>query len=304
MATVLPNVDPGERTPWRLWLLAARPRTLPAAVAPVVVGSGVAIAEGGFWFPAALAAVLVALLLQIGANLANDVFDFRRGADTADRLGPPRVTQRGLIPAGRVLRATWLTLGAALLPGAYLVPRGGWPLLLVGLLAILAAVGYTGGPYPLGYNGLGEAAVFIFFGLVAVAGTAVVQTGEWTGLGLAAGVPMGTIAAAILVVNNLRDLPTDRLAGKRTLAVRLGRRATVAEYAGLLVFAYLVPVALWLGGDLSLWAMLPWLSLPLAVALVRAVGSETGAALNARLAGTARLLLVFGVLFGVGIAVS
>ena len=297
---------PSQVTPssWNLWLLAARPRTLPAAVAPVVTGTGVAIAEDGFWLPAALAAVLVALLLQIAANLANDVFDFRRGADTAERLGPPRVTQRGLIAPERVLRATWIVLAAALLPGLYLVIRGGWPILVLGLIAIVAALAYTGGPFPLGYHGLGEVAVFLFFGLVAVAGTAYVQTGDLTGLALAAGVPMGTIAAAILVVNNLRDLPTDRAAGKRTMAVRLGRRATIIEYCALLAVAFLVPPVLWFAGETGAWAMLPWLSLPLAYVLVRAVASESGRALNARLAGTARLQLVFGVLFAIGLAVT
>jgi len=299
----LPNLT-SIPPPWRLWLLAARPRTLPAAVAPVIIGTGVAVAEGGFWAPAALAAVLVALLLQIGANLANDVFDFRRGADTAARLGPPRVTQRGLIAPERVLRATWLTLGAALLPGLYLVLRGGWPILTLGLLAIVAALAYTGGPYPLGYNGLGEVAVFLFFGLIAVAGTAYVQTGDLTGLALAASIPIGGIATAILVVNNLRDLPTDRVAGKRTLAVRFGRRATITEYTALLGAAYLVPPLLWLADTLGPWAILPWLSLPIAIRLIRAIATESGPALNARLAGTARLQLIFAVLFGLGIAVS
>src|SRR5215204_258349 len=255
---------PAAPSGWSVWVLAARPRTLPAAVAPVVTGTGVAIAEDGFWLPAALAAVLVALLLQIGANLANDVFDFRRGADTAERLGPPRVTQRGLIAPERVLQATWIVLAAALLPGAYLVIRGGWPILALGLIAIVAALAYTGGPFPLGYHGLGEVTVFVFFGLVAVAGTAYVQTGDLTGLALAASVPMGAIAAAILVVNNLRDLPTDRAAGKRTLAVRLGRHATIVEYILLLAVAFLVPPVLWLSGETGAWVLLSWLALPLA----------------------------------------
>lgn len=304
MTGAVQNVTPMNPVSLRVWFLAARPRTLPAAVAPVLVGTAVAIAEDGFWGPAALAAVLVALLLQIGANLANDVFDFRRGADTAARLGPPRVTQRGLIPPDRVLRATWLVLGAAVLPGLYLVVRGGWPILALGLLAIVAALAYTGGPFPLGYNGLGEIAVFLFFGIVAVAGTAYVQTRDLTALALIASAPIGAIATAILVVNNLRDLPTDRVAGKRTLAVRFGRRATIVEYGALLVVAYLLPPILWLTDDLGPWAWLPWLSLPLAVGLVRAIATESGAALNAHLAGTARLQLLFAVLFGIGIAVS
>ncbi len=281
---------------WRTWLLAARPKTLPAAVAPVVVGTAIAAADGGFFLPAAVAAFAVALLLQIGANLANDVFDFRRGADV-DRLGPVRVSQSGLIPPQQVLQATSLVLGAAMLVGAYLVWRGGWPILLLGLLAILSALAYTGGPAPLGYHGLGDLFVFLFFGAVAVAGTAYVQTQELSRLAVAASIPVGCLATAILVVNNLRDVETDRVAGKRTLAVRLGAPATRAEYALLLAAAYLTPPLLWLTDLLSAWWWLPWLTLPLAAALVRRVARETGLALNARLAGTARLQLLFGLLF-------
>lgn len=281
---------------WRTWLLAARPKTLPAAVAPVVVGTAIAAADGGFFLPAAVAAFVVALLLQIGANLANDVFDFRRGADV-DRLGPVRVSQSGLIPPQQVLQATSLVLGAAMLVGAYLVWRGGWPILLLGLLAILSALAYTGGPAPLGYHGLGDLFVFLFFGAVAVAGTAYVQTQELSRLAVAASIPVGCLATAILVVNNLRDVETDRVAGKRTLAVRLGAPATRAEYALLLAAAYLTPPLLWLTDLLSAWWWLPWLTLPLAAALVRRVARETGLALNARLAGTARLQLLFGLLF-------
>ncbi len=281
---------------WRTWLLAARPKTLPAAVAPVVVGTAIAAADGGFYFPAALTAFAVALLLQIGANLANDVFDFRRGADV-NRLGPVRVTQSGLIPPERVLLATGLVLGAAMLVGGYLVWRGGWPILFLGLLAILSALAYTGGPAPLGYHGLGDLFVFLFFGAVAVAGTAYVQTQELTRLAVAASVPVGCLATAILVVNNLRDVETDRVAGKRTLAVRLGAPATRLEYALLLAAAYLTPPLLWLTDLISAWWWLPWLTLPLAAALVRRVARETGPALNARLVGTARLQLLFGLLF-------
>jgi 1,4-dihydroxy-2-naphthoate octaprenyltransferase len=282
-------------------LLAIRPKTLPAAVAPVVVGSAVAVREDGFHLPAALAALVVALLLQIAANLANDVFDHRRGADTAARLGPPRVTAGGLIPPERVLRATWLTLGLALLIGLYLVYRGGWPFLAIGALALLAAVAYTGGPLPLGYLGLGDLAVFLFFGLVGVAGTAYVQTRELTTLALLAALPIGCLVTNILVVNNLRDLETDRAVGKRTLATRLGRSGTRAEYALLLLVAYLTPPALWLAGEIGPWWWSSWLSLPLAIPLFRGVYGETGAALNRRLAGTARLAVVFAVLFAVGI---
>jgi 1,4-dihydroxy-2-naphthoate octaprenyltransferase len=277
-------------------LLASRPKTLPAAVAPVVVGTAVAVAEGGFVVSAALAALAVALLLQIAANLANDVFDFRRGADTAARLGPVRVTQSGLIPPGRVLAATGLVLGAAALAGLYLVLRGGWPIALLGLLALLSAVTYTGGPAPLGYLGLGDVFVFFFFGLVAVAGTAYVQTGRLTSLALVAALPVGCLATAILVVNNLRDVETDRAAGKRTLAVRLGADRTRLEYALLLAVSYLTMPIGWALGLFSGWWWLPWLSLPLALSVARRVGRTTGTALNPLLGATARLELVFALL--------
>jgi 1,4-dihydroxy-2-naphthoate octaprenyltransferase len=244
-----------------------------------------------------VAALAVAVLLQIGANLANDVFDFRRGADTAHRVGPVRVTQSGLIPPERVLAATAIVLGGAALAGLPLVWRGGWPMLLLGLLAILIALGYTAGPAPLGYLGLGEVAVFVFFGFVAVAGTAYVQIRELSGLAVAAAVPVGCLATAILVVNNLRDVVTDRLAGKRTLAVRLGPAKTRVEYAALVASAYLALPIFWLGGLVSGWWWLPWLTLPIAVSLVRRVARESGPALNGVLAETARLHLLFGLLF-------
>ena len=253
------------------WLLAARPKTLPAAVAPVVVGTAVAIAEDGFALPAALVAVAVALLLQIAANFSNDVFDFHRGADTRARLGPPRVVQQGLISSQQVMMATGVVIAASMLAGLYLVWRGGWPILLLGLLAIVSAVAYTGGPAPLGYLGLGDLFVFAFFGLVAVAGTAYVQTRDLTSLALLAAVPMGCFATAILVVNNLRDIDGDRAAGKRTLAVRLGARGARWEYMLLITIAYLMPPLLWLLGAISGWW---WLSLALPAA--RLAGRDRG----------------------------
>lgn len=281
----------------RAWLLAARLPTLPAAVTPVLVGSAVAVAQGHFQPAVFAAALATSLLLQIGANLANDYFDYGKGADTAARLGPVRVTQSGLIPPAAVHRATVATFGLAVLTGLYLVAVGGWPILLAGLLAIAAAVLYTGGPWPFGYHGLGELFVFVFFGLVAVIGTAHLHTGAIGSLALAAAVPVGLLATAILVVNNLRDLDTDRAAGKHTLAVRLGRQGTRFEYLLLLTGAYAVPPGLWLAGAVSPWVWLPWLTLPLAVPLARLVASQEGRALNAALKGTARLHLLFGLLF-------
>ena len=285
----------------RAWLLAARPKTLPAAVAPVVVGTAVAIRESGFDALAALACVAVALLLQIAANFANDAFDFHHGADTTERLGPVRVTAAGLIPSRQVMLATWGTLALAMLAGAYLVWLGGWPILAVGLLAVISAVAYTGGPVPLGYAGLGDLFVFLFFGLVAVAGTAFVQTGELTTLAVAAAVPIGCLATAILVVNNLRDVETDRRARKRTLAVRLGPSGAIAEYTVLMTVTFLTPVLLYILGELGPWAFVPWVLLPLAFAMIRGVMEETGRQLNARLAGTARLELLFALFLAIAI---
>jgi 1,4-dihydroxy-2-naphthoate octaprenyltransferase len=288
-------------SPFRAWLLAVRPRTLPAAVAPILVGSAVAWHEGGFHLATALVALAVALLLQVGSNLANDVLDFRRGADTADRLGPTRVTQGGLLSTRQVAVATGVVLGLATLAGLYLVWRGGWPILLLGLAALVAAVAYTGGPAPLGYLGLGEIFVFLFFGLAGVAGSAYVQTRELTPLALWASVPIGAIVTAVLVVNNLRDIPTDRAAGKMTLAVRFGPRFARIEYLGLLAVAFATPLGLWLAGFLGPFWWLSWAALRVAFRLGLDLHLADGRALNPLLGKTARLALLFAVPFAASI---
>ena len=295
LAAPAPSTSPGA------WLLAIRPKTLPAAVSPVLVGSAVARSMDGFHLPTAVAAFAVALLLQIAANLANDVADFRRGADTAERLGPVRVTQSGLIRPERVAIATAVVLALAVVPGLYLVVRGGLLLAGLGLLAMLAAVAYTAGPKPFGYLGLGEVFVFLFFGPVAVIGTAYVMTGAVSPLAVAASLPMGCLVTAILVVNNLRDIDTDRLANKRTLAVRIGRAATRREYALLLAVAYAGPSVMVLLGIAELWVLLAWVTAPLAFVLVRQVSTVTDRALNPVLGGTARLCLWFAVALSAGI---
>src|SRR5215472_10332778 len=253
------------------WLLAARPATLSASVVPVLVGTAVAAAHGAFRPPVFAAALVAAVLIQVGTNLANDYFDHVKGADTDARLGPPRATQSGLLTTASVRRGMIATFGLAAFIGIYLVAIGGIPILLLGVLSILAAVLYTGGPWPLGYHGLGDLTVFVFFGVGAVLGTAYLQLGAVTGDALVAAVPVGLVVTAILVVNNLRDLDTDRAVGKRTLAVRVGRSATRVEYVLLLLGAYLVPLGLWLAGTHSPLAFLPWLTLPLAIFLGRAV---------------------------------
>jgi 1,4-dihydroxy-2-naphthoate octaprenyltransferase len=289
--------------PLSAWLLAARPKTLPAAISPVLVGCAVAWAEHEFELVPAVAAFAVALLLQIGANLANDVADFRRGADTDSRLGPLRVTQGGLIAPRQVVMATVVVLIVAAIPGLYLVWCGGPVLAMVGLLAIAAAVTYTAGPKPFGYLGLGELVVFLFFGPVPVAGTAYVMTHDITRLALLSSVAMGCLVTAILVVNNLRDVDTDRAAGKRTLAVRIGKGATRWEYTALIAAAYAMPLVIWIwASELSEpGPLLAWATAPLAIVLVRQVWDVDGRALNPVLGGTARLCLWFAVALSAGI---
>lgn len=284
--------------------MAIRPATLPAAVTPVLVGTAAAYAVGGFRPGPALAALLGALLLQIAANLANDLFDFEKGADTEERLGPTRVVQAGLLSPSAIRRATAAILLLALAVGVYLVAVAGWVIVAIGVASIAAALAYTGGPYPLGYNGLGDIAVFLFFGLVAVCGTTYVQAGHVPTLAWAAAIPVGTLVTAILVVNNVRDIATDQAAGKRTLAVRLGRRAAVAEYGLLLTAAYLTPVALFLTGRLQGWVLLPLATAPVAVTLFRRVARDHGRSLNPTLGRTAMLGVAFGALFALGIVLG
>ena len=288
---------PSRPGPLGAWLLAARPATLSAAVVPVLVGTAVAEAHGAFRPLVFAAALVAAVLIQVGTNLANDYFDHLKGADTEARLGPPRVTQRGLLAPETVRTGMLATFGLAALIGLYLVTVGGLPILVAGALSILAGALYTGGPWPLGYHGLCDLTVFVFFGVVAVVGTAYLQIGAVTADALVAALPVGLIVTAILVVNNLRDLDTDRATGKRTLAVRIGRSATRAEYVLLLAGAYLVPLGRWLAGHHSPWIFLPWLTLPLAIALGRSVIRDDGRALNAALRHTSQLHLFFGILF-------
>ena len=289
--------------------MAARPRTLPAAIAPVLVGSAAAWAAFGdaselFSWGNFVAALVGAVFIQIGTNLANDYSDAKRGADTVDRLGPVRVTAAGLVAPKRVLHATWIAFGIAALAGLYLVTRVGPEILVIGILSIAAGVLYTGGPKPYGYEGLGEVFVFVFFGLVAVNGSYYVQLEDLQTLPVLLSIPIGLLSAAILVVNNVRDIDTDRRAGKRTLAVRIGRERSRELYVAMIVASYvLLPVAL-AAGDGSGWGLLGLLSLPLAAAPVRAVRERAdGPALNGALAGTGALLGAYALLVSVGLLI-
>jgi len=284
------------------WLLASRPKTLSAASVPVLVGTACAASRGVVRWGPALAALIGALLLQIGANFANDVFDYEKGADTSERLGPTRAVQAGLISPRGMRLGMLLVFGLALCLGAYLTYASGPIILVIGIASILSAVAYTGGPYPLGYHGLGDVFVFLFFGLVAVCGTAFVEIGHVPPLALWCAWPVGALSTAILVVNNLRDRETDVLAGKRTLAVRFGRNFALNQYRALLLTSYLVPVVLAATRSAAPEVLLTFLSLPLALKTERAVTRSSGRALNALLAATAKLLLVFGLLFALGLS--
>jgi 1,4-dihydroxy-2-naphthoate octaprenyltransferase len=289
----------------RIWLMAARPRTLPAAIAPVLVGTALGMTEVDLRIGGFVAALLGAIFIQVGTNLSNDYSDARRGADTEERLGPVRVTAGGLVPPRQVLVATYVSFALAVACGVYLVYLAGPILLAIGAASILAGVLYTGGPRPYGYEGLGEIFVFLFFGIVAVAGSYFVQTEqvEWEAFVLA--VPVGLLASAILVVNNVRDLETDRRAGKRTLAVRLGRPATRTVFGLMVYVAFLTAPLPWILGALSPWLLLPLLLLPAAVALVRLVRAHTdGPTLNRALARTGMLQLGFCVLLAIGLLLS
>lgn len=287
----------------RVWLAALRLPTLTAAIVPVAVGSALAFRHGRFHAGPALAALAGALLIQIGTNFANDLYDFRKGADSRGRIGPPRVLAMGWLSPGEVRAAMIASFALATIAGIYLTAVAGWPVVAIGVTSIVAGVGYTAGRWALGYHGLGDLAVFTFFGLTAVAGTYFVEAGSLHPDVWLVALPVGALATAILVVNNVRDIDTDRASGKRTLAVILGRDGTRAEYGALLFLAFSVPVGLWLRGHLSAAALLPLATFTLAMRAWRTVATrEDGPALNRTLLDTARLHALFGLLFAAGIA--
>lgn len=295
---------PSAHNPLHTWWLAIRPKTLPAAASSVIAGTALAWSDGGFATGPALAALVIAVLLQVGSNLANDVYDDERGTHTADRLGPTRVTHAGLLSRAQVKRGMAVVLAAAFVCGLYLVYVRGWLVLAIGIAAIVAAIAYTGGPYPLGYHGLGEVFVFLFFGVTAVVGTYWVQTGQTAPAAWLMSAPLGLLITAIIVVNNLRDIEQDRAVGKRTVSVRIGVQATKYEYVACVALAY---IALTFGvvvGWLPLFALLAWCSLPLAIRPLRIVFTQAGRPLNTALAATGQLALVFSVLFALGVVLA
>ncbi len=290
--------------PIRAWLHAARVPTLAASVVPVLVGTALAVRDHAFRPGPALAALLGAIFIQVGTNFVNDLGDLARGADTAERLGPKRALQMGWLSVADVRAGVAVCFTLATLAGIYLTAVAGWPVVAIGVASLAAGIAYTAGPWPLAYKGLGDVFVFLFFGVVAVCGAYFVQARAIHPATLVASLPVGALATAILVVNNVRDLETDRATGKRTLAVRLGRGGTRGLYRTLIFIAYLAPFSLATSGG-GTWVLLPLLTLPLGLAEIRRVlRSEDGPSLNRALGGTARLHALFGFLFAMGIAVG
>lgn len=303
MSTPVGNIAARPST-LEIWYLAARPKTLPAAVAPIVVGTAVAVREDGFVWWVALLAIITALLLQIAANFANDAIDAKKGSDTADRTGPTRITAAGYVSFRQVMTATWITLALAMVTGIPLLIRGGWPFVLLGIACLVCAVAYTGGPFPISYLGLGEVFVFLFFGLIAVTGTAYLQIGELTALSLAASIPPGAMIVGILIINNYRDREQDERVGKRTVAVRIGTRNTRIEYDVMLVITALSPFGFWAIGWLNAWALITVLAWPLLGQLAQQVNTLHGPTLNRTLGQTGKTALVHSVLLGIALVLS
>jgi 1,4-dihydroxy-2-naphthoate polyprenyltransferase len=299
-----PNSSSTINTFLHAWWLGIRPKTLPASIAGVVTGIALAIHDNKFHFGPALAALGVGVLLQIASNLANDVFDFEHGTDTDERLGPTRVTQAGMLAPRQVKIGLIIAVGLAIVLGIYLAFIAGWPVILIGLAAIASAILYTGGPFPLGYHGLGDLFVFLFFGLAAVAGTYFVQTGRVEGEVWWMAVSIGLLVVNLLVVNNLRDIPTDRKAGKFTMAILLGERGSRWEYVLFQGIAYGIVLVMVLLNALPVWALLSWLSIPMAYRAARIVLTQDGRQLNPALGKTSQLAFIYGFLLLAGIIIS
>ena len=286
---------------FKIWMLAARPKTLPAAASSAILGIALAIHDGNFSLLPAIIALLISILLQVGANFSNDLFDYQKGADAKNRLGPIRVTQAGLLSTRQVTIGMIFIFSVSALLGLYLAIDAGWLVVLIGFLAILAALAYTGGPFPFGYHSMGDIFVLIFFGFAAVCGTYFVQAKNISVASIWGGLAMGLLITNILVVNNLRDIDSDRLVNKRTLAVSIGIKWTRVEYSMFVLFAYLVPVFLTIYSKTYLFSLLTWFSVPFAIILIKEIFIVEGRPLNKTLAGTATLALIYSLLFSLGI---
>lgn len=286
---------------FKIWVEAARPKTLPAGVAPVLIGTSMAVGEGKWDILSGLCALIGAIFIQVGANYANDYFDYLKGADSAERLGPRRVTQAGLVKPESVRFATLLVFLFACVPGSYIVMRGGLPFVVIGLSAIFFAVVYTAGPFPLGYIGIADLFVLVYFGPVALAGTYYLHTGKFSSDAFLAGIASGLLSTALLTVNNLRDIEQDRAAGKKTLAVRFGASFARLEYMTCVLTATaLIPMYLFLMKNRFYLPVAALVSTAYGLRLVRAVlGGMSGSELNQVLAATGKLLILFSILFSV-----
>ncbi|WP_020401963.1 1,4-dihydroxy-2-naphthoate polyprenyltransferase [Gracilimonas tropica] len=290
---------------FKLWIEAARPQTLAAAVVPVIVGAALAYEANLLNWTATSVALICAMLIQIGTNFANDYFDFIKGSDTDERIGFRRATAAGLIAPSTMKNATIITMGLAFVTGLYLVWVGGWIVLVIGLLSLLFGVLYTGGPFPLGYNGLGDVFVFLFFGIIAVMTTYYVNVLEWSETSFWAALAVGGLCVNILVVNNLRDVDQDQKSGKKTLGVLLGETALKIEYLLMILLAFAIPPHFYVQFDFSFWILLPFLSLPIAFFLVHKIWTEANKQkLNPMLERTAQFMVLFGVLFSIGILLN
>ncbi|PID61387.1 MAG: 1,4-dihydroxy-2-naphthoate polyprenyltransferase [Ignavibacteriae bacterium] len=285
------------------WILASRPKTLPAAFVPVFVGTSIVSFETKVNIPAAMVALICALLIQIGTNFVNDLYDYLSGADTKKRKGPLRVLVSGLITVNEMKTAIVLVFSVTFFLGLYLVYISSWITLLIGLLSIFAGIAYTAGPYPLAYNGLGDVFVFLFFGIVGTVGTYYVQVVEFSMLAFWASIPVGALITNILVVNNYRDIEEDREAGKNTLAVKMGRKFTRYQYLTFMIISYLILFVVYVTYHDSLFVFLPLFSLPLAIKLIRMIFKYDGEKLNKTLELTAKLSALYGILFAVGLLV-
>ncbi|MHC4221507.1 MAG: 1,4-dihydroxy-2-naphthoate polyprenyltransferase [Planctomycetota bacterium] len=285
----------------KIWLSSARPKTLPAAISPVLIGAAMALNNGDIDAVILTITFAAAILIQIGTNFANDYYDFLKGADTQHRTGPTRATQAGLVTPTEMEKASIITFALAIRLGCFLVLKGGLPILIIGISSVLCGVLYTAGPLPIGYVGLGELFVLIFFGPVAVGGTYYLQRADITGAVLIAGLAPGLLASAILTVNNLRDISTDKTAGKKTLIVRFGYNFGVAEYIFCIITACLVPVYLCIFYHCHYLSLLCLLTLVAALPPIKTICSKpTAQQLNKLLAQTGMLLVIFSVLFSVG----
>jgi len=283
------------------WVLASRPRTLLAAIVPVVVGTAIAVNDNKFKFSAALVALLCSVLIQIGTNFVNDLFDFLKGTDKEGRVGPARAVASGMISPAQMKAGIVACFGLSFLLGLYLVYIGGWNILVIGLASIAAGIAYTAGPFPLAYNGLGDIFVFLFFGFVGTVGSYYVQAHELSAFVYWASVPVGALITNILVVNNFRDREEDKLNGKNTLAVILGARFSQFQYLLFMLVSYAVPFIVYITFKKSLFVFLPLLSFPLSITLIKMIFTLQGRDLNKTLELTAKLSGLYGLLFAAGI---